>query len=186
MELFAISMEEPCLSPSASRPADPHGSRGDPGLGLQPRPPWPVPRVGLTARQICRRWTRDASRSTLSRSSPDPRPGGWDAGGRRYLAARLPGDRGMRGWDHAGGRRYLAFPATRGRRRYGTRPRGAARRGPPWAWRASDRLGRVAGSITSATVKIKLAVRRATRSRYIPDPSLKRQIPGGAPPPIYG
>ena len=22
--------------------------------------------------------------------------------------------------------------------------------------------------------------------RYIPDPSLKRQIPGGAPPPIYG
>ena len=39
MELFAISTEEPCLSVGASRPADPHGSRGDPGLGLQPRPP---------------------------------------------------------------------------------------------------------------------------------------------------
>ena len=25
-----------------------------------------------------------------------------------------------------------------------------------------------------------------TVARYIPDPSLKRQIPGGAPPPIYG
>ena len=28
--------------------------------------------------------------------------------------------------------------------------------------------------------------RHSKLSRYIPDPSLKRQIPGGAPPPIYG
>ena len=27
---------------------------------------------------------------------------------------------------------------------------------------------------------------RRLAGRYIPDPSLKRQIPGGAPPPIYG
>ena len=139
MELFAISTEEPCLSVGASRPADPHGSRGDPGLGLLRAPRaarWPDCPSNLPA--VDARCVALDALAVLS----GPAAG---AGTTREAAGTSPSAA-----TAVGGVRYAAS-----RRRVGAR-------GP---WRASDARPRVL--LPAATVKKLAGTPTATRSTRV-------------------